>query len=155
MSWWYNDRNIVKNVWHTDRQTDRQTERGVLRAAWSQLKQTKKTPKTIKNSRNTSNLRRPCDISVSVMFLSNWIFAGERLVSVSASSTPNLTICFIPQSLQIFREDCHSLTEVLIKKSPDYVYKIWLYNVCRIKRAIREDKNNRKGLGYIYTLRQK
>ena len=36
--WWYDDRNIVKKVWQTDRQTDGQTERGVLRAALSQLK---------------------------------------------------------------------------------------------------------------------
>ena len=34
ISWWYDNRNIVKKVW----QTDRQTERSVLRAAWSQLK---------------------------------------------------------------------------------------------------------------------
>ena len=40
MSWWYPDRNIVKKVWQTDGQTDRRTERSVLRAAWSQLKNT-------------------------------------------------------------------------------------------------------------------
>ena len=38
ISWWYDDRNIVKKVWQTGRRTDRRTERGVLRAAWSQLK---------------------------------------------------------------------------------------------------------------------
>ena len=32
--WWYDDGNIVKNVW----QTDRQTEWTIHRAAWSQLK---------------------------------------------------------------------------------------------------------------------
>ena len=34
MSWWYDDGNIVKNVW----QTDRRTENSIHRAAWSQLK---------------------------------------------------------------------------------------------------------------------
>ena len=44
--WWYDDGNIVKKVWRTDRrtdrqtdgQTDRQTENTIHRAAWSQLK---------------------------------------------------------------------------------------------------------------------
>ena len=39
---WYNERNIVKKVWQTDRWTDGQmdgwTDRSVLRAAWPQLK---------------------------------------------------------------------------------------------------------------------
>ena len=42
ISWWYDDGNIVKKVWRTDRrtdgQTDRQTENTIHRAAWSQLK---------------------------------------------------------------------------------------------------------------------
>ena len=42
MSWWYDDGNIVKKVWQTDRrtdgQTDRRTENTIHRAAWSQLK---------------------------------------------------------------------------------------------------------------------
>ena len=39
-SWWYDDGNMVKKVWQTDRQTDRQTENTICRAAWSQLKNT-------------------------------------------------------------------------------------------------------------------
>ena len=38
ISWWYDDRNIVKKVWRTDGQTDKQTENTIHRAAWSQLK---------------------------------------------------------------------------------------------------------------------
>ena len=38
ISWWYDDGNIVKKVWQTDRQTDGQTENTICRAAWSQLK---------------------------------------------------------------------------------------------------------------------
>ena len=34
ISWWYDDGNIVKKVW----QTDRRTENTIHRAAWSQLK---------------------------------------------------------------------------------------------------------------------
>ena len=36
ISWWYDERNIVKTVWRqTDGRTDRQTDWTVLRAAWS------------------------------------------------------------------------------------------------------------------------
>ena len=42
ISWWYDDRNIVKKIWQTDRETDTQAdgqmEISVLRAAWLQLK---------------------------------------------------------------------------------------------------------------------
>ena len=42
ISWWHHNGNIMKKVWHTDRQTDgwtdRWMDRGVLRAAWLQLK---------------------------------------------------------------------------------------------------------------------
>ena len=42
ISWWYDDGNMVKKVWQTDRPTDRQTDRQmentICRAAWSQLK---------------------------------------------------------------------------------------------------------------------
>ena len=38
ISWWYDDGNIVKKVWRTDRQTDGRTDWTIHRAAWSQLK---------------------------------------------------------------------------------------------------------------------
>ena len=38
ISWWYDDGNIVKKVWRTDRQTDGQTDWTIHRVAWSQLK---------------------------------------------------------------------------------------------------------------------
>ena len=38
MSWWYDDGNIVKNVWRTDRKTARETDWTIHRADWSQLK---------------------------------------------------------------------------------------------------------------------
>ena len=38
ISRWYDDGNILKKVWQTDRRTDRQTDLTIHRAAWSQLK---------------------------------------------------------------------------------------------------------------------
>ena len=38
ISWWYDDGNILKKVWQTERRTNGRTENIIHRAAWSQLK---------------------------------------------------------------------------------------------------------------------
>ena len=121
ISWWYDDGNIVKKVWRTDRRRDRQTENTIHRAAWSQLK----TANATRKSRKTY-----LGITMRSLGFQNFQQCCFRLPDWWYNSTHWMGRFFLANVLMIHL-DSFCLVIPLAGPSPKlgpHLFRIWAYS---------------------------